>query len=49
MGPEDLESLEEILDLLSDPQALKEISEAREEISSEAATASIGIPSSLAE
>jgi antitoxin YefM len=33
VSPDDLEALEDTLDLLSDPQALKEISEAREEIS----------------
>ncbi len=33
VSPDDLEALEDTLDLLSDPQALKEIEEAREEIS----------------
>lgn len=33
VSPDDLEALEDTLDLLSDPQALKEISEARGEIS----------------
>ncbi len=33
VSPDDLEALEDTLDLLSDHQALKEISEAREEIS----------------
>ena len=33
MSPEDLEALEDTLDLLSDPKALKEIGRAREEIS----------------
>ncbi len=32
MSPDDLEALEDTLDSLSDPQALKEIGEAREEI-----------------
>lgn len=33
MSPEDLEALEDTLELLSDPNALKEIGRAREEIS----------------
>lgn len=33
VSPEDLAALEDTLDLLSDPQALEEIKEAREEIS----------------
>lgn len=33
MSPEDLEALEDTLELLSDPQARKEIGRAREEIS----------------
>lgn len=33
VSPADLEALEDTLELLSDPQALKEISEARQEIS----------------
>ncbi|HWE67135.1 MAG TPA: type II toxin-antitoxin system Phd/YefM family antitoxin [Acidimicrobiales bacterium] len=32
VSPEDLEALEDTLDLLSDPQALKEINQARQEI-----------------
>ncbi|HEV2361255.1 MAG TPA: type II toxin-antitoxin system Phd/YefM family antitoxin [Acidimicrobiales bacterium] len=33
LSPEDLEALEDSLDLLSDPEALREIRKAREEIS----------------
>lgn len=33
VSPDELEALEDTLDLLSDPQALKEIAEARKEIS----------------
>jgi prevent-host-death family protein len=33
VSPDDLEALEDTLDLLSDPEALREISRAREEIS----------------
>jgi len=32
VSPEDLEAIEDTLDLLSDPRALKEINQAREEI-----------------
>ncbi len=32
LSPDDLEAIEDTLDLLSDPQALKEINQAREEI-----------------
>ena len=32
VSPDDLEAIEDTLDLLSDPQALKEINQAREEI-----------------
>jgi len=32
VSPDDIEALEDTLDLLSNPQALKEISEARQEI-----------------
>jgi prevent-host-death family protein len=32
VSPDDLEALEDTLDLLSDPQALKEINQARQEI-----------------
>jgi PHD/YefM family antitoxin component YafN of YafNO toxin-antitoxin module len=32
MSPEDLEALEDTLDLLSDPKALEEIKEAREDL-----------------
>lgn len=32
VSPDDLEAIEDTLDLLSDPQALKEINRAREEI-----------------
>lgn len=32
MSPDDLEALEDTLELLSDPQALREIAEAREDV-----------------